>query len=195
MPLNDAANARAGTRPGQLVLVRQQVRRKGSFESTTMRYMKRTAAALMMLTVASGCGGGEETVDAPLLATTGERETIVVEDAEAYPIDEAAGTYGVYMKITNEGSSVDRLIEAAIDGCGATELQETTDEDGAVAVAPIAGGIVIPPNATLVLGSGAAMVVCLGLPSGASEGDSLEVSLTFEQAGRLTVSAVVRSEP
>ena len=156
--------------------------------------MERTAAVLMVLAVVTACGGGVESDQTQVPAAAEGRGVILVQEAEAFPIEEATGTYGIYMKINNDGAMLDRLVEATIDRCDATELQETTNENGAVRVTPVVGGIVIPPHSTLVLGPGAVAVTCLGIAADVSEGDTLEVTLIFEQAGAQTVNATVTSE-
>ncbi len=107
----------------------------------------------------------------------------------AYP---AAKSAAFYLQIDNPCPGEDRLI--AIDSTLAmmSELHETRENDqGVVSMIPIKSGLKIPPESTMRLEPGGrhGMLMGLNFPVGT---DTIDVELTFETSGPMTVNAPIR---
>ena len=137
---------------------------------------------LMMLLVA--CGGNEGMGG----TTAGELVVDGVMGNLALPMPNGA----VYMTITNGTASDDALIDAAVPGCGAVELHEMIMEDDVMVMRQMEGNrIPIPAGETVMLQRGGLHVMCIGKTAEFAVGESVPVTLTFENAGAMEVAAEV----
>ncbi|MCU9849803.1 copper chaperone PCu(A)C [Defluviimonas sp. WL0024] len=120
-------------------------------------------------------------------------DTIVVSDAYARFMPGAmAGA--AFMVIENQGDSDDRLIGVASGIAAKTELHtHTIGADGAMQMHPIEGGIALPAGASHALERGGDHVMFMGLESRPAEGETVAVTLTFEEAGEVAVEIPVDS--
>ena len=95
-----------------------------------------------------------------------------------------AGPNGAaYLSVRNDGASPDRLVAVSTDAAEAAELHESTTEAGSMAMRPVEA-IDVPTGATVTLEPGGLHVMLV-------DGDTVEVTLTFERAGEQTVQADV----
>lgn len=95
-----------------------------------------------------------------------------------------------YMTLTNDGDSADQLISASTDIAGSVELHQTTTEDGSMSMQQVTG-VEIPASGQAVLEPGGLHVMLIGVTEDLAEGDTVELTLAFEDAGEQTVSAEV----
>ena len=95
---------------------------------------------------------------------------------------------GGYLRITNTGKHPDRLISASIPQAGRGEVHAMTQEGGVAKMAPVEGGLVIPPGGTVELKPGGYHLMFMDLAAGLKEGESVPGVLVFEKAGRVEVS-------
>ncbi len=98
----------------------------------------------------------------------------------------------VYMLITNHGE-LDRLVGASTSAevAAAVELHETVRDGDAMRMQQVEGWD-IPAGGTLALKQGENHVMLLELEEQLVPGMTIEVTLEFEQAGEIAVSAPVR---
>jgi copper(I)-binding protein len=102
-----------------------------------------------------------------------------------------AGTNGAaYMTVANDGDSDDRLTSVASDIADTTELHETSIEGGSMAMNPV-DGIDIPAGSEVVLEPGGLHAMLIGVTDDLAEGDTVDLTLTFDRAGEQTVPAMV----
>ena len=92
-----------------------------------------------------------------------------------------------YLRITNTGSEADRLTGASMPLSARGEVHEMTMQNGVMHMAPVAGGVAIPPGKTVELKPGGFHLMFLDLKGALKQGQSLDVTLTFEKAGSVTV--------
>ena len=97
-----------------------------------------------------------------------------------------------FMMIGNAGPA-DRLIAAHADVSERIELHTHIMEDGVMRMREVEGGIVIGAESDTMLEPGGLHVMFLGLDGPFEEGTSFPLTLTFEQAGEVTVDVQVRS--
>jgi len=160
-------------------------------------------AALLVASVAAGCSSG------------GGASIKVTEPwARASSMMAAAGA--AYMKIENTGSEADALIGASSPAAATVEVHETVAMEGEVPAASdgmgmespmpsasddMGGGMMgmqpiarleIPAGGTVELMPGSYHIMLIDLKQELKPGDKIEITLTFEKAGEVKVTAEVR---
>ena len=187
---------------------------------TSRHPFARGAVALVAIVLAAttlvACGDdGDEGADAT--TTTGAATEVEVSDAWARAVTdlEASDRSAVYMTITG-GSEDDALVAASVpaDVAGTVEIHETVaaeekmSEDGSTTtmgdMADDDGGmsgmmemreveqVDVKAYATVELEPGGLHVMLLDVQRELTPGETIEVTLTFEVAGEMTVEAEVR---
>jgi copper(I)-binding protein len=100
----------------------------------------------------------------------------------------------IYLVIENEGSA-DRLIGASATGiANSIELHETREEGGRMRMQPVEGWATTSEEA-LALEPGGKHLMVLGVSKQLAQGDTFEVTLTFERAGAVVAPVQVRDAP
>jgi copper(I)-binding protein len=179
----------------------------------TATFRRRTVAALALGLAAAGllgaCGNDDDATE--VVDDAGEIE-VTGAWARTSPAMATAGA--AYLEITNETETDDALVSASVDPSVAAtvELHETSmaggDMDGGDAdmggdegmdggdapmmqMRPV-DEIPVPAGATVALEPGGLHVMMLDLAEPLEIGSTIELTLTFEQAGEVVVTAEVR---
>lgn len=98
----------------------------------------------------------------------------------------------VYLSLTNETGSADSLVGAASPAAATVEVHETTaDASGQMAMHPVEK-IALPAGGRVDLEPGGYHIMLIGLTGELMAGDKVEVTLQFETAADLVVTAEVR---
>ena len=99
----------------------------------------------------------------------------------------------VYLSLTNETGSADALVGAESPAAAMVEVHETTaDASGQMAMHPVEK-IALPVGGSVELKPGGYHVMLIGLTGELMAGDKVEVTLQFETAPDLIVTAEVRA--
>jgi copper(I)-binding protein len=107
---------------------------------------------------------------------------------------ENAQSGAIFFEIENHGDA-DRLIGAASDVSEKAELHtHLEDANGVMQMIQIEGGIEIPAHGGHALARGGDHVMLLGLTRSLKQGDMINLTLTFEQAGDVLVQVPVDNE-
>lgn len=117
---------------------------------------------------------------------------VLVHDAwtRESPMVDLAGA--VFMVIDNTTTQDDALIGASSPAATAVELhQSAMADDGQISMTPVES-VPVPAGGTAVLEPGGYHVMLIGLVDPLEVGASIDVTLTFEHASPLTVSALVQ---
>lgn len=126
-----------------------------------------------------------------LAACAGSAETGGEISAEDVRTPVPVGPNGaVYMTLTNESDADDRLVGASTDVAASVELHETQMEGGSMAMQQV-DGIAIPAGGEAVLEPGGLHVMLIDVDQGLAEGDTVDLTLSFENAGDQQVTADV----
>jgi copper(I)-binding protein len=99
---------------------------------------------------------------------------------------------GVYLTIENRGTSKDRHVRVASPAAASVELHSMTMDGNVMRMRAIAG-LDIAPGATVMLGSAGYHVMLVGLVRPLVVGNRIPVTLTFEKAGAIDVTAFVEA--
>ncbi|MEA2832356.1 MAG: periplasmic copper chaperone [Methylobacteriaceae bacterium] len=97
-----------------------------------------------------------------------------------------------YLRITNTGSEADRLTGASMPLAPRGEVHEMTMQNGVMHMGPLAQGLAIPPGKTVELKPGGFHLMFLDLKGALKQGEKVDVTLTFEKAGSVTVAFPVQ---
>lgn len=98
---------------------------------------------------------------------------------------------GAYMRITNAGSTPDKLIGGSALVAGKFEVHEMAMKDGVMTMREVAGGLVIPPHGSVELKPGSFHVMFMDMKETIREGAPVKGTLVFEKAGTIEVEFAV----
>ena len=126
------------------------------------------------------------TVLALCLATPSFAE-MVIKDPYARASRPGAPTGAAFFMIENTGDTGDRLIAATSPVAKMVELHTHIQDGDVMRMRPIEGGIEIPAGETHELARGGDHVMLMGLTETLEDGSEIEVTLTFEEAGEVTL--------
>ncbi|TXJ10553.1 MAG: DUF1775 domain-containing protein [Afipia sp.] len=94
---------------------------------------------------------------------------------------------GGYLKVTNNGTSADRLTGATTASADRVEIHEMSMTDGVMKMRPLADGLTIKPGETVELKPGGFHMMFMDIKQPLKQGETLKATLTFEKAGKLDV--------
>ena len=103
----------------------------------------------------------------------------------------SAGNGAVYVTISNHESEADVLLSASSDVATTAELHETIEQDGKMVMRPLPK-VDVPAGGKLEMKSGGYHIMLLGLKQDLKPGETINVGLTFEKAGQMSVQARVK---
>ena len=101
------------------------------------------------------------------------------------------GTGAVYFTLVNGGSVADALLAVASDAAAAVEIHETYMESAMAKMRPVAR-IAVPAGRTVELKPGGYHVMLINLTRDLVPGKSIDLTLTFQHAGKVAVSAQIK---
>jgi copper(I)-binding protein len=97
-----------------------------------------------------------------------------------------------YLRISNTGTEPDRLAGASMPLAPRGEVHEMSMQNGVMHMGPLAQGLAIPPGKTVELKPGGFHLMFLDLKGALKQGEKVDVTLTFEKAGSITVAFPVQ---
>ncbi len=152
------------------------------------------ASLALLAFAASACSDDDDaaattpTVAAPSSTAAATASTLTITDVSARATTNDVSA--VYFTVKNTGVA-DKLVKASTTVTTNVQLHETVTEGGTSRMQQVPG-FDVPPNGELVLKPGGFHVMLLDLKAPLVEGQSLEVKLTFEKAGVVTIAAPIR---
>lgn len=96
-----------------------------------------------------------------------------------------------YMTITNSGAA-DTLVTVSGDFATMIELHTVSNDNGMMDMHPAKDGVPIPANGTQMLKPGGFHVMIMGLTKELTQGDTVQLTLTFAHAGNVVVPLRIR---
>lgn len=119
-------------------------------------------------------------------------ETIQIEDPYARSSGSHAKAGAAFMMIVNSADTDDRLIGVESDAAVRIELHtHEVDANGVAKMLHVEGGFVIPAGESHMLERGGDHVMFMGLTQPFKNGETVPVTLIFENAGRVEVDIPV----
>lgn len=99
---------------------------------------------------------------------------------------------GGFLRITNTGTTPDRLIGGTFARSGEVQVHEMAMTGGVMTMRELSGGLEIPPGKTVELAPGGYHMMFMNLNAPLKEGDTVTGTLVFEKAGKVDVGYQVR---
>ncbi len=132
------------------------------------------------------------------LASPAFAASIQIDDAEAI-FEADANTFEVFMTITNSGTTTDSLYAAKSKIAKSSRLNVSgIEEEHALAAkgeeAVQATALPVEPGQPLILSDEGAHIVLEGVKTEVEEGETIVLTLFFENAGPIKVKAMVKAE-
>lgn len=137
-------------------------------------------AAVLVLTLAACGSGGPATAGAPTVSGAWVRPPQGMDSP-------AAG----YLVITG-GSQADALVGASSPVAGSVMLHETTTDSSGMTGMHMVDRLAVPAGATVKLEPGGYHLMLTGITGTIAAGGTVQIELTFERAGKVTVQAEVK---
>ena len=151
--------------------------------------MRRGGVVLGVALASIGAAGMIRASIPQSIATTGSTgaDPIVVSGAYVRPPAPPTQLAAAYFTVYNT-TGVDDRLTSVVTGAGATAVLHTLI--GGVMTA-VSGGVTIPAHGSLVLSTGSGHVMISDLFGPLKPGQSVNIDLTFQNAGQITVTAPV----
>jgi len=118
--------------------------------------------------------------------------SITVRGAWGRATPPGAPTAVAYLTITNHGHMPDRLISLDSPAAQTVSLHQMSMAGGIMRMRPVAGGLAIPPGASVTLDPNGDHLMFEGLKRPFKAGDRIAVVMRFQHAGAVGVKVVVR---
>ena len=99
-----------------------------------------------------------------------------------------------YLGIHNQGTDADRLIGGRAAGVGKVEIHRAEQKGGVMTMSRVKA-IDVPAGGMIDLGPGGFHLMLFGLEAPLKDGDTVEMTLTFERAGDVSVAVPVTRSP
>ena len=100
---------------------------------------------------------------------------------------------GGYLKITNTGTTPDRLTGGSTEVAKRFEVHEMSMEGGVMKMRELRDGLTIAPGATVELKPGSYHIMMMNLSRPLAKGENVKGTLTFEKAGKVDIEFAVEA--
>jgi copper(I)-binding protein len=97
-----------------------------------------------------------------------------------------------YVTIANHGDAADRLIAAKTVLARSVEIHSMEMDNGVMRMRAVDGGLPIAAGGSVHLAPGGLHIMLMGLTTQLAAGSQHEITLVFEKAGEITVTATVK---
>jgi len=104
---------------------------------------------------------------------------------------DGSGTGAVYAALVNPGRAADALLAAEGDIAKSVEVHETFQDQGMAKMRPVKK-IDVPPGRTVELKPGGYHIMLIGLTRDLKPGETVQLTLVFQHAGKIPVTAQVK---
>lgn len=154
----------------------------------------RTPAALAAISLlAVACGGGRQPDAGESASPCAGGDGIVISDAWMRAAPAGRPMSAAYLTLCNAGEAPDRLLRVSTDAAGAAELHESRRGDSGVTSMTPVDGLALAPDEAVALAPGGAHIMLVGLTRAVEAGDTIALTLEFENAPPQTIIVEARS--
>lgn len=169
-----------------------------------IRMLARVLLAVGLLLFLAACGGestagGSIQINDPWVRAivVSAEDEMAMEEMDHSEMDHSEMDHGsgvnsaAYMLLVNSGDAPDRLISATTDVAEVVELHTVLEEDGVMRMRPVEQ-IDIPAGGQTELRPGGFHVMLIGVQEDLTAGETVDITLTFENAGEQVITASIR---
>ena len=163
--------------------------------------MIKLATTALMLIALTACQKTETETHSTTVATSTDRSGVMTTNKVVltnYAMRAALGNNpntAAYVTIENKGDSPERLISATCACAAKATLHTMTMTNGTMDMEEAEHGFTIAPGQTLTFSPGGNHIMLEGLTTRPADGQIVDVNLTFEKAGTVTLAMPVSSTP
>jgi copper(I)-binding protein len=147
-----------------------------------MRRALVVSVTLLVTLALAACGGSGGTTGGITVSDAWVRSPVIIDQAGA-----------AYLVIQNNGATEDKLVSAESEAAKMVELHESMESGGMMSMAPVPN-IPIPANGKVELKPGSFHMMLMGLTRPLKTGDKVQLTLNFEKAGKVPVTAEVKEQ-
>lgn len=115
---------------------------------------------------------------------------ISISDAWARATPPGADVGAIYLTIENTGGDADRLVAVTSPSAGSAMVHQTVSENGVSTMRAAEGSIA--PGTKLDMKPGGSHIMLMALKGPLKEGETIDVTLTFEKTGEIKTAAKVQ---
>lgn len=134
-------------------------------------------------------------VNALVQKTTATVATLKIENAFTRPTLGGATVAIGYMTIVNNGNTPDKLLSITSDISAKSELHESIMQGAIMEMRELPQGLAIPAKSEVAFKPGSYHVMFVGLKHAVKPRETFHAILTFEKAGKVSVSFTATSSP
>ena len=145
--------------------------------------MKRVTCLIAAVVLAFGISGATQ-------AQTLAANSIVVEQPWARATPPGARTGAAYLTLLNNGTTADRLLGVTTPLADKVEFHKETEENGVSRMREVPS-VEVQPGAKVTFKPGEMHMMMVGLRQPLKEGQTLPLTLQFEKAGSIPVTASI----
>jgi len=146
-----------------------------------MKRLVIVSVVLMLVVIGAACSGSNGTTGGITLSDAWVRSPVIIDQSGA-----------AYLVIQNHGAA-DKLQSVTSDAAQTIELHESMESGGMMSMAPVPN-IPIPANGRIELKPGGFHMMLMGLTRPLKTGDKVQLTLNFEKAGKIPVTAEVKEQ-
>lgn len=129
----------------------------------------------------------------PEAATEAAPEQVSATDAWCRPTAQGAGAAGCYVTLT--ATADDRLTGAASPAGERVEIHTMSMDGGVMRMRELPDGLALPAGQAVALKPGAEHLMLMAPTAALNEGETVEITLSFQSAPAQTVTAQIKSAP
>ena len=156
---------------------------------TRVPFILMALVALLAALAAAACGGDDDD-DEP--AGAGQQFTLGdLTIVDPWVRTTTNNVTAAYMTIKSKGAA-DTLVSASSPIAGMVQLHEVITEGATSKMQEKPGGFPVPANGQVELKPGGYHVMLMDLKQQPKEGETVEITLKFEKAGEITITAPVK---
>lgn len=156
--------------------------------------MPRSSAILTAILLSITACGRATPDPSPLPPGAGKAVEMQVSAANAWTRQTSAGFNGaLYVELVNASPIEDRLTGVLFDGASRTEIHRTVRDGDMMRMEHQAEGVGLPAGERIDLAPGGYHVMLIDLRQDLVAGETVSMTLEFEEAGRIPIPVEVRS--
>ena len=144
-----------------------------------MTFLRRTLSLLTLL------------VAIPALAQSYKIGALQIDQPWARATAPSAPAGGGFLKITNSGTTPDRLVSANSPAADLVQVHEMKMDGNVMRMREVEKGLEIPPGGSVMLAPGGYHLMMMGLKGPLKQGTKVPVTLVFEKAGKIEIELSV----
>ncbi|MFY9838719.1 MAG: copper chaperone PCu(A)C [Xanthobacteraceae bacterium] len=129
----------------------------------------------------------------PAAFAQGNETSIAIEQPWARATPAGALTGVVYLTLENKTSTADRLTGVSSNVAAQVQIHEMAVVDGVMQMRQVAGGLPIPAGGSVILKPSSYHVMLIGLKRPLVAGETLPLTLTFANAGNISITVPVQA--